>query len=77
MGIDNPNKVFNYIDKYDSKKGFQLFVLLRTSKFNSFSSESRNNILNSDKLIVKDVKVKNPNNPAQLVDCKFIKNNFD
>ena len=73
-GIDNPNKVFNYICKYNPNKGFQLFVLLRTSKFNTLGLKSRNGILKSKNLTVTDVKVKNPNNPAQLIDCKLIKN---
>jgi len=73
-GIENPNKVFNYICAYDKNKGFQIFVLLRTSKFESFNKKSRNKILKSKKLIVEEVKIKDPNNPAKLINCKLIKN---
>ncbi len=73
-GIENPNKVFNYICSYDKNKNFQIFLLLRKTKFESFSDDSKNKILKSKKLIVEDVEIKNPNNPANLIDCKLIKN---
>lgn len=72
-GIDNPNKVFKYLDNYDVNKGLQIFALLKTSKFNSFKTKSKNAILSSKKLVTEDVNVKNPNNPAQLIECKLIK----
>ena len=73
-GIENPNKVFNYICSYDKNKNFQIFLLLRKTKFESSSDDSKNKILKSKKLIVEDVEIKNPNNPANLIDCKLIKN---
>lgn len=73
-GIENPNKVFNYLTSYQKEKEFQLFVLLRSSKFDSFTAVSRQKINSSARLNIRDVEVKNPNNPAQLIKCKLITN---
>jgi len=48
--------------------------IIPNGKYNSFPIESRNRIENkkSDKLKIKDIKVKNPNNPVSYIDCKLI-----
>jgi hypothetical protein len=49
-------------------------ALLPTSKYNSFPNDSKNRIenLGNPNLTINDVKVKDPNNPANLLDTKLI-----
>ena len=72
--IDNPNKTFSYIYKYDETKDFQLICLMKKDKYNALANSNREAIENidNDNIIVKDVKIKNPNNPVQLIDAKLL-----
>jgi hypothetical protein len=72
--LQNPSKVFSYLDCIDTNSKFQINCILRTEKFDSFPKEDRDNLINLKKenYFLKDVKIKNPNNPAQLLDCKLI-----
>ena len=72
--IDNPNKTFSYIYEYDENAEFQCIVLLEKEKYNTLPDADKEAIkaLNNDKISVKDVKIKNPNNPAQLIDAKLL-----
>ena len=70
--IQNPRKVFNYLYT-TSTNTFELVVIIPTEKYQSFPTESKNKIeqLVSSSLNISDVQVKNPNNPAQLIDAKL------
>lgn len=68
--IDNPNKVFQYIDS--ESDGFKLRALMKIEKYMSFPEEDRLLLENNDLLKISDVKIKNPNNPANLIDAKLI-----
>ncbi len=74
--IDNPNKTFNYIYSYDDTKEFQLICLMKKSKYDSLSNQDKEAIENIDidneNIELKDVKIKNPNNPVQLIDAKLL-----
>ena len=72
--IDNPNKIFNYIYTYDETKEFQLICLMKKSKYDSLVKQDKEAIENIDNenIEVKDVKIKNPNNPVQLIDAKLL-----
>jgi len=70
--IENPNKVYKYIYDYDTTAKFQLIVLMRRSKYKSFSVEDKNSLQQIDNIEIKDVIIKNPNNPANLIDAKLI-----
>lgn len=70
--IENPNKVFDYIYEYDKKATFQLVSLMMKSKYDSFPAEDLNRLSSNDKIVIQDVKIKNPNNPANLLDAKLI-----
>ena len=72
--IDNPNKTFSYIYEYDENAEFQCIVLLQKEKYYTLPDADKEAIeaLNNDKISVKDVKIKNPNNPVQLVDAKLL-----
>ncbi|MBI2279465.1 MAG: NgoPII family restriction endonuclease [Bacteroidetes bacterium] len=72
--LQPPVKVFNYVYTYNTKLKFQLVAIVPNDKYNSFPIESRNKIEKSvnDKLSIQAVKIKNPNNPVHLMDCKLI-----
>ena len=72
--LQNPSKVFSYLNCVDSSSKFQINCILKTEKFESFPQIDKNNLLNmkNENFDLKDIKIKNPNNPAQLLDCKLI-----
>ena len=72
--IDNPNKTFNYIYTYDDTKDFQLICLMKKEKYNSLPSEDKEAIenLENENVLVQNVRIKNPNNPVQLMDAKLL-----
>jgi hypothetical protein len=71
--IQNPRRVFNYLHIQTDNK-FELVAIIPTSKYNSFPNDSKNRIenLGNQNLTINDVKVKDPNNPANLLDAKLI-----
>jgi hypothetical protein len=72
--IDNPHKIFSYLNCYDNDAKFQVICLMKTEKFNTFTEKDKNSLLNLKKenYDISDVKIKNPNNPAQLINAKLI-----
>lgn len=72
--IFHPKKVFNYLPVEKTNATFKFFCIMKTSKYNSFSEEDRNNLqsLLSNNFKISDLKIKNPNNPAVLIDIKFM-----
>ena len=73
-GIENPFSVFDYIYKRDYSKRFNFMALINKEKYYSFDNHSMiENMCNTvEELNIKDVKIKNPNNPAQLNSAKLI-----
>lgn len=73
--IENPVKVFDYISEFSSNR-FMLNVLMLKTKYDAMPEEDKKTIERLQKenaeLQMKDVKVKSPNNPAQLLDAKLI-----
>ncbi len=72
--IANPNKIFSYIYEYDENAIFQCIALLQKEKYDALPNEDRQAIetLIGDKITIKDVRIKNPDNPIQLMDAKLI-----
>lgn len=70
--IENPNRVFDYIPKENVISDFAMYCLMRTDKYNSFNLEDRTTIEALENLKISNVQVKNPDNPARLLDCKFM-----
>ena len=70
--IQNPRRVFNYI--HTTGDTFELVAVIPTNKYNSFSAESKNRIenLQNPNLSIANLQVKDPNNPANLIDAKLI-----
>ncbi len=71
--IENPNKIFEYVYQYEDKD-FQLMCLLKKEKYNTLPLEDREKLetLNNNNVEVKDIKIKNPNNPINLIEAKLL-----
>ncbi len=73
--IENPIVVFSKYCKLASNKKFNLFAIMRKDKFNSFPKEDLRK-LESNGVSIQDIKIKEPNNPAHLVDAMLISFSF-
>lgn len=71
--IQNPKKVFSYLN-ITQNNNFQVISIIPTIKYDSFPKESKNRIENlvSNCLTIENIKIKNPNNPANLIEAKLI-----
>jgi len=77
--IENPSKVFDYVIKKCEENNLTAYAIIKTDKYNSFPKEDRDKIEEAGakkKLNINDVKIKNPNNPAQYLTAKLIKVTF-
>lgn len=76
-GIENPLKVFNYIYTRDNNFDFSLMCIINDDKWSSFNNTEDLIVLAEavDELTIEDVRIKNPDNPANLIDAKLIKYN--
>lgn len=72
--IENPTKIFNYLYSYDETKSFQLICLMKKEKYESLPLADRQTIKNltNPNVSVSDVRIKNPNNPVQLMNGKLL-----
>lgn len=66
--IDNPNKIFSYLHTTQSDSDFELICLMKKEKYDSLPQDDLEAVENLSNVSVSDVKIKNPNNPVQLVD---------
>ena len=73
-GIENPFKVFNYVYEQNFSNTFNFMCIINDDKFNSFEniSELYELARNNTNLEIRDVRIKNPNNPAELKEAKLI-----
>lgn len=73
-GIENPMKVFSYIYQIDDSKSFNFMALINNDKYDTLEyTEELEGLVGRDKgLQIKDVEIKNPDNPAQLKQAKLI-----
>lgn len=69
--IENPINVFKDLCKLDENK-FSLFAILRKDKYFSCPKEDIKEIESNKDIFIKDVKIKDPNNPAKIVEAKLI-----
>lgn len=72
--IENPTKIFNYLYHYDETASFQLICLMKKEKYETLPLTDRNTIenLGNTHVHLSDVRIKNPNNPVQLMDGKLL-----
>ena len=73
-GIESPGRVFGYLQPTGSEDGFAMNALILKSKYEQYPEEDRANLesLAGDSLKIKNVDIKNPNNPANLLAAVFI-----
>ena len=73
-GIENPWRVFNYVYERNSSDVFDFFCIINNSKWGEFDNTQQLIDLSESNPCLKicDVKIKNPDNPAQLVEAKLI-----
>ena len=71
--IQNPRRVFNYLHTASSNV-FELVAIIPTSKYDSFPTESKVKLetLGNPNLTIENAQVKDPNNPAKLINAKLI-----
>lgn len=70
--IKNPWVVFNYIYTRNMNNNFDFMCLINEDKWQSFKNKDELFNMQSDRLKISDVEIKNPNNPAQLKRAKLI-----
>lgn len=72
--LANPLHVFDYVYRPDRTKAFNFMALIRLEKYETFSNVRALESLaeNIEGLAIEDVKIKDPNDPAQLIDCKLV-----
>lgn len=73
--LKNPWKGFSYITRLDISKKFEFCAIINTNKYSSFAEKSELEALakENSSLTINDIKIKSPNNPAQLSDAKIIR----
>ena len=74
-GIENPWRTFNYVYVKPEDKEFDFMCVIGEEKFKLFDNAILLENLAADAsntLAIKSVKVKNPDNPAQLKDARLI-----
>ncbi|MDX2255143.1 MAG: NgoPII family restriction endonuclease [Pseudanabaenaceae cyanobacterium bins.39] len=75
-GIENPINVFNYLNLNDYlNNNFSLICILQKQKYLSLPANSIKQIQelhDQNILTIKDIQIKSPNNPANLLEAKTI-----
>lgn len=77
-GIENPNKVFNYIYEENNNSKFNFMALVNNEKYYSFQNFKKLEELEmkNSNLRIKNVEINDPNNPAKLKKAKLITFNY-
>jgi len=70
--IQNPLRVYENFCRIENPDKFHLFALLRKEKYESFPESDIRELENNGDICVQEIKIKDPNNPAKLVDAKLI-----
>lgn len=73
-GIENPFTVFKYVYTRNENNKFNFMCIINNEKFYSFdnTTELYNLEKQNKNLTISDIRIKNPNNPAQLKEAKLI-----
>ena len=70
--IENPLKVFEDLCTLEDGNKLNLFALMRKEKYLSFPKEDLKDLENNKNISIKDVKIKDPNNPTKLIEAKLV-----
>lgn len=73
-GIENPFVVFEDVYKRNEENDFNFMCIINLEKYNSFDNtvELEQMAQENQNLKIKDIKIKNPDNPARLKEAKLI-----
>ncbi len=71
-GIENPWKAFNYVYEIKKDASFDFMCIINEEKWNSFENLDLITSINVNNFSIEDIKIKNPDNPAKLVNAKLI-----
>ncbi len=71
--LQNPWKAFSYITSLDTSKQFEFCAIINEDKYNLYSNKDDLEKIKNDSLSITDIKIKNPNNPAALINAKMIR----
>lgn len=70
--ISTPHKVFGSLVDFDKNSDFSAFALISDKKYSSFPKEDIKALEDNSHIKIKSVKIKSPNNPANLLGAKVI-----
>lgn len=70
--IENPNKIFSYIQEYDESIEFQITAIILDDKYHTLPQIDKTTIENMDSGTIKEIKIKDPNNPVKLLNAKLL-----
>lgn len=74
--ISHPQKVYDYIPKSEYNSEFKFYCVMKKEKFETFSENDKNVLLSMSKLNsnfnLSEVLIKDPNNPANLINSIFM-----
>tara|TARA_Y100000310_G_C20693057_1_gene823660 strand:- start:58 stop:915 length:858 start_codon:yes stop_codon:yes gene_type:complete len=71
--IKNPLNIYPQYLKFIKKEKFHLFTILKKEKYLSFPINDRELLEKNPEIIITDITIKNPNNPAKILEAKLIK----
>jgi hypothetical protein len=70
--IENPLRVFSYTYEANERRDFSLAAILTKPKYDSFDEHDRIALESTAAIKSRTIDVKNPNNPAQLMQAQLI-----
>ncbi|MGQ4006472.1 NgoPII family restriction endonuclease [Francisellaceae bacterium CB300] len=70
--LTNPSKYFKNTFEELSSLEYKVYAIIRKEKFLSFPKQDIDAISNNEEIIVKDSKIPDPNNPANMIDVKLV-----
>lgn len=76
-GIENPWQVFNYVYNRDLNKKFNFMCIINDKKWATFDNTEIITALNINNFSITNVRIKNPDNPANLTSAKLITYSID
>ncbi len=76
-GIENPWSVFNYVYARDMHKKFNFMCIINDAKWETFDNTELLTSLDVEGFSIRGVRIKNPDNPANLVPAKLITYSID
>ena len=76
-GISNPWSVFSYVCSRNLSKKFNFMCIINEKKWATFDNTSLITTITKQGFSITDVRIKNPDNPANLINAKLIKYTID